>query len=355
MFDLKIRKRFGRFELDVSCRSEAQVLGVVGPSGSGKSTLLNVIAGLETADHAEVAVMGTSLITASRRAVAVHRRGVGYVCQDPLLFPHLTVGANLRYGLGAHGCGPGFDEVVALLELGPLVAQSARTLSGGESRRVAIARAVLSAPRVLLLDEPLGGLDARLAARTLALLHRVHTSFHIPTIYVSHTASDVVFLCDEAWRLENGRVVARGSPRDMLAGARASDPAAWTDLHNYVLARQVVDAGGGGCQFRIGSQTLAVADANRSVDASTETAVLSVHAGDIMLARERPRRISARNVLPGRVSRLDERDSDVLVWVEAGTVWMVRITASARRELELAPGVELFVIVKASAISAVRA
>jgi len=355
MFDLRVAKRYGSFSLDVRGTSPARVLGVVGPSGSGKSTLLDVIAGFIDADVADVAIGAHQLIHATdgSKTTAVRRRGVGYVCQTPLLFPHLSVRANLVYGLGAHGAHPPFDGVVEVLELGPLLAQRAATLSGGEARRVAIGRALLSAPRVMLLDEPLAGLDTRLARRTLALVHRVCDSYQIPTIYVSHTVSDVLFLCEEVWRLSEGRVVTTGRPRDVIAGAAIEDPAAWADLRNHFLARRDSGEPGQFTAFRVGTCRLVVADTRAEL--CSGTAMLSIHASDILLAGDIPRRISARNVLPGRVTRIEKQGQSVLVFVDVGIEWMVRLTPSAMEELALAPGVETYVIVKASAISAVSA
>ena len=355
MFDLRVAKRYAGFSLDVTGVSSARVLGVVGPSGSGKSTLLNIIAGFTEADEADVAIGAHRLIHATdgARTIPVRRRGVGYVSQTPLLFPHLSVRANLIYGLGAHGENPPLDGVVDMLELRPLLAQSAGTLSGGEARRVAIGRALVSAPRVMLLDEPLAGLDARLAQQTLALVHRVCDSYQIPTVYVSHTVSDVLFLCDEVWRLSDGRVVTRGLPRDVIADAPVKDPAAWADLRNHFLASRDPSQPQQFTAFLTGGCRLVVADTR--AEPCGETAMLSIHASDILLARDRPSRISARNVLPGRVTRIEKHGNGVLVFVDVGIEWMVRLTPSATDELELEPGVEAYAIVKASAISAVSA
>jgi len=355
MFDLRVAKQFAGFSLDVAGVSAARVLGVVGPSGSGKSTLLNVLAGFIDADEANVAIDDHQLIHATDRSrtIPVRHRGVGYVSQTPLLFPHRTVQANLVYGLGAHGDNPPLDDVVDKLELRPLLGQRAKTLSGGEARRVAIGRALLSAPRVMLLDEPLSGLDLRLAQQTLALIHRVCDSYQIPTVYVSHTVSDVLFLCEEVWRLSEGRIVTRGRPHDVIANAPVKDPTAWADLRNHFLAVRDASQLEQLTAYRIGSARLVVADTRP--EPSGQTAMLSIHAADILLARDRPTRISARNVLPGHVTGIERHGNGVLVFVDVGVEWMVRLTPSATEELELAPGVETFAIVKASAISAVSA
>lgn len=352
MFQIHIHKSHGDFSLDMSGTSPARVLGVVGPSGSGKSTLLNVIAGFIPPDEARVRVGDAWLVHSSDavRHAPTRRRGVGYVCQSPLLFPHMTVHANLTYGLDAHGTSPPLDHVVAVLELAPLLNQPARTLSGGEARRVAIGRAILSAPRVMLLDEPLSGLDARLVQRTLALLYRVGESFHIPTIYVSHTMSDVIFLCDDLWRLDGGRLVATGRPRDVLTDRRYGGLGSGADLRNLFVAAREPAPKDQLTAYRIGNQCLVLADDRASGGA--EKALLSIHASDILLAPDRPTRISARNVLAGRVTRVAEQGGAMLVGVDVGVEWMVRLTPAAVRELDITAGANIFAIVKASAISA---
>ncbi len=355
MFEINIQKSHGAFALDVSGTSPARILGVVGPSGSGKSTLLNVIAGFIRPDEASVRVGDTWLVHSSdaARHTSTRRRGVGYVCQSPLLFEHMTVRANLTYGLAAHGTSPPLTDVVSVLELEPLLAQRAGTLSGGEARRVAVGRAIMSAPRVMLLDEPLSGLDLRLAQRTLALIHRVGESFHIPTIYVSHTMSDVLFLCDEVWRLDRGRLVDTGSPREALAALGGSGPSDWADLRNLFIAEPAPKLTAQLTGYRVGDQALVLAQA--AVGGGAEQALLSIHASDILLARDQPTRISARNVLAGTVTRVVERDGAVLVGVDVGVEWMVRLTPAAVGDLDITSGARVFAIVKASAISAVSA
>lgn len=355
MFDISIRKSHGPFVLEVSGTSSARILGVVGPSGSGKSTLLNVIAGFTAPDTARVRV-GDAWLLHSGDAVrqkSVRRRGVGYVCQSPLLFEHLTVRANLTYGLAAHGPNPPVDAVVSVLELGSLLDRRAGTLSGGEARRVSVGRAILSAPRVLLLDEPVTGLDWRLAQRTLALIHRVGESFDIPTIYVSHTMSDVLFLCDDLWRLEQGRLAGSGHPRELLTGSTERGPGDWTDLRNLFMADVDPERETPLTTYRFGRGASVLSEA--PARGGTRRALISIRASDILLARDEPTRISARNVLVGTVTRLVERGPAVLVGVDVGTEWMVRLTPGAVRDLDITAGARVFAIVKASAISAVSA
>ncbi len=201
------------FTLDVAFRTQARVAGLFGPSGSGKTTLLHVIAGLVQPQRGRVAIDGRVLLdTAARVRLPVHRRRVGYVFQDSRLFPHLSVRRNLLYGrwfaprATRYGT---LDEIVALLGIGHLLERRPGTLSGGERQRVAIGRALLASPRLLLMDEPLASLDEARKAEILPYLERLRDETATPIVYVSHSRDEVERLTREIVHLVNGRVVAR--------------------------------------------------------------------------------------------------------------------------------------------------
>lgn len=422
MLEVRLRKSFGSFVLDVDGRAFAggeRVLGVFGPSGSGKTTLLNCIAGIgpEGEAWAEARPGGDARSTDSpggdarstgmpggdarstdppggdARATGMSDRGdgdtgragnrillgdrvlldasagivmspasrrIGYVLQDALLFPHMTVERNLRYGERRDAAGPGFDEVVDVLQLGDLLSRRADALSGGEARRVAIGRALLSGPKLLLLDEPLVGLDRALAGQTLHFIHRTLARFDLPAIYVTHSPSDAMFLCDRVWVLRGGRVAADGPPRQVLPRAGVMDDVDLADLENVFEAERVEGedpaslvfrAGGARIVAATGASSAATRSADRRGDASAPTALLSIHAADIILARIAPQRISARNILPGRIIRLAPIGGAVVAFVDVGVEWMVALTPGAVAELELAEGVEVFAVVKASSVA----
>ena len=352
MLELDLRKTINGFSLEVAAQAQARVLGIVGPSGSGKTTLLHCIAGLIQPDSGTIIVNGRTLVdtAAGKTAIPVRDRRVGYVLQDSLLFPHMSVEANLRYGLRKHESGPRLHDVVDVLELGPLLPRSADTLSGGQARRVAVGRALLSAPRLLLLDEPLTGLDRRLAGKTLHYLHRVLTAFDIPAIYVSHTMSDVLFLCQEVWLLSSGRMVAAGVPRHVLSSSQRVGDAPLHELENVFLAAPDRTASPEVTAFRVGTQRLIVAS---PIAPATHEALLAIRASDIMLSLTRPERISARNVLRGQVAQVANQGKHSLVFVDVGVEWIVAITPGAVEELNLRPGIEVFCILKASSISVI--
>jgi molybdate transport system ATP-binding protein len=210
---VQTRHRQGDFTLDAAFEPDARVVALFGPSGSGKSTLLHIIAGLIRPDDARVTVDGRVLTdTVAGLRVPVHKRRIGYVFQDARLFPHLSVARNLAYGrwfapkaerYGSH------DEIVALLGIGHLLDRKPTTLSGGEKQRVAIGRALLASPRLLLMDEPLASLDAARKAETLPYIERLRDELRIPIVYVSHSLEEVQRLTREIIRLNGGRVVGR--------------------------------------------------------------------------------------------------------------------------------------------------
>ncbi len=219
-FDCTHRFR-GGFALQAAFHTTHRVTALFGPSGGGKTSILSMIAGFLHPQSGRIRLGpgGAMLVDTARRiALPPERRGVGFVFQDHLLFPHLTVEANLRYGaqrLGRRECRE-LDRVVAVLELGGLLARYPRGLSGGEAQRVALGRALMSGPELLLLDEPLTALDEALRLRVLDYLERVLKEWNIPTLFVSHAKDDVRRLAEWVVVLREGRVVAQGPPDSAL-------------------------------------------------------------------------------------------------------------------------------------------
>lgn len=191
------------FTLDVTVELRARVTALYGPSGAGKTTLLEAIAGLRRPQSGRIA-LHDRLLTGDGIFVPPRDRRIGYVPQDDALFPHLSVRRNIEYGSRTKN-----DDVIAILELAPLLERGVKRLSGGERKRVALARALLTKPELLLLDEPLSGVDLALRDRVLGYLLRVRDELAIPTIYVTHHMDEVRAICEELVTLERGRVVAQ--------------------------------------------------------------------------------------------------------------------------------------------------
>jgi molybdate transport system ATP-binding protein len=215
-----IRLSLAGFSLEIDSVFDRPITGIFGPSGAGKTSLLDLIAGLRQPETGTVQLDGAVLFDgAGRKNLAPRFRRIGYVPQDLALFPHLNVRANLTYGYRGRSSESGpvtLEHVTEMMEITPLLERRVTKLSGGEQQRVAFARAILSGPRVLLLDEPMSSLDSRLKQRLIPFLLRIRNEFRIPLIYVTHDASELTSLCDEVLVLDNGRVVERGSPAEVL-------------------------------------------------------------------------------------------------------------------------------------------
>ena len=349
MLNVRARKQLGDFPLDVYMRCRRRVTALFGPSGSGKTTVLNCIAGLTRPDDGEIKLDETVFYAREPLTdLPIRERRIGYVFQDSLLFEHMSVRDNLLYGRKKAGGGPAFDEVVDVLAIRHRLDRRPHELSGGEQRRVAIGRALLSDPALLLLDEPLTGLDAALAGRVMVYLKRVLDTFDIPAIYVSHSISDVIYTCDEVVVLDGGRAVAKGAPTEVIARRGVLDDRHLADLQNVFNATDAeYDDEKAAIQCRIGRGRLMIY--SETADRSPRP-TLSIRANDIILAAERPKRISARNILSATVDRIAPIGGKVLVFIDVGVPLMVEVGPAAVAELGLAPGADVIAIVKASAI-----
>jgi molybdate transport system ATP-binding protein len=209
------------FQLDVAFEVRARFTALFGPSGSGKTSVLNMIAGFLRPDQGTIVLEGRTLFSTARRvSLLPEKRNIGFVFQDSLLFPHRTVEGNLRYGQrrrDVRGRTLDFSRVVEVLEIGPLLRRFPRNLSGGERQRVALGRALLSGPELLLMDEPLASLDAPLRDRVMAYLERAITEWNIPTLFVTHAETEVRRAAQWVVRLQQGQVVGAGTPDKTLS------------------------------------------------------------------------------------------------------------------------------------------
>jgi molybdate transport system ATP-binding protein len=212
VIELDIQLTQGTFRLDVTATFDGKATAIFGPSGAGKTTTLDAIAGLRKPDRGAIRIDGRTLFSSEQRLdVPAHQRRVGYVPQDVALFPHMNVRRNLLYGRHP-GTSPPLERVVSMLEIESLVDREVRALSGGERQRVALGRALMSGPSLLLLDEPLAAVDVPLRRRILPYLERVRDELHLPIVYVSHNREEVQRLADYVVVLNAGRVTASGGP-----------------------------------------------------------------------------------------------------------------------------------------------
>ena len=352
MLRVSLLKRRREFTLDAAFNAPTPgVIALFGRSGSGKTTLIDMLAGLLPPDEGEVQLAGTVLTdTRARLAVAPERRRIGYVFQDARLFPHLTVAGNLRYGQKRASHVPQyirFEEVTGLLGLDALLRRRPHELSGGERQRVALGRALLSQPQLLLLDEPLASLDAARREEVLPYLEALRDWLSIPMVYVSHQFEEVLRLATYIVLLEAGSVLAAGPVEEVSLSAQLRRVVT-QDLVGAVLTGVVtaVDAGAGTAELAIGGGRLQVSLREAPLGARVRVQLL---ARDIILAIQPIQGLSVRNALLGTVTEITPDDAAaVLVRVDVGgATVLARITESARAALRLSPGDAVWALVKA--------
>ena len=351
---LQFRKSYPSFNLAVAASFPPGIVAVFGPSGSGKTTLLNCVAGLTTPDEGEIALNGQALFSSANKLnLAPEQRRIGYMFQESLLFPHLRVRDNILYGFKLtppeqRRIDP--EHLVKLLELDPLMERRPQGLSAGERQRVVLARALATSPAMLLLDEPLASLHMGLKGRILRYLRAIHQQLSIPMVYVSHSISEVLALADRALILHQGRQVAFDEPRRVLLEAGVTgviDVEALENLFDVEVAEHRPSSGLTLAQM--GEAILALPQ----VEASPGTVIsVAIRAADIILALEKPTRISARNILRARIEEIHAVGSRVLVYANLGRLWLVEITPEALESLDLQEGQEVFLVIKSSSIMA---
>jgi molybdate transport system ATP-binding protein len=341
----------GSFHLDAAFGMEGGVTALFGRSGSGKTTLVNAIAGLLRPQRGRIAFEGEVLFDAERRIhVPPQLRRFGYVFQEGRLFPHLTVRHNLLFSnifLSKKATGAEFDRIVGLLGLENLLARRPGALSGGEKQRVAIGRALLSRPRLLLFDEPLASLDVQRKNEILQYIELMRDEVRIPMIYVSHAVEEVIRLADSVVLMSSGKVVAEGGVEEIMGRPDLRPLAGVFEGGTVIDARvscQDMQFDLATLEFDGGSLTVTNLDALVG-----EPVRVRIRARDVSIALEEPRRISIQNILRGTVSEIGpERGGVVDVSIAIGTVTLrSRITQRAVQQLALATGQEVHALIKA--------
>ena len=340
--DVDIDAHRGGFTLDAAFTSNARALALFGLSGAGKSTLADVIAGLLKPKRGRIVLDGETLYDQGRTFVPAWKRRIGVVFQDPRLFPHLSVRENLLFGRADADIG----EIAALLGIDTLLERRPRTLSGGEARRVAIGRALVAQPRLLILDEPLAGLDGARRAELLPYLERLKAEGGPPLIYVSHMVDEVTRLADEIVLLGHGMTLACAPVSEIFDHPEA-EAAAALDAPISVVEARVASHEADGTRLLLGDQSFLVP----RLDAAPGVAArLVIDARDVAIALSNPRDLSVQNRLVMRVAALKPRAEGVVVRLEApGLVLKSLVTPAAVAQLGLEPGRTVVALVKATA------
>ncbi|QJR13600.1 molybdenum ABC transporter ATP-binding protein [Usitatibacter palustris] len=354
MLEVDIAIRRGDFRVEAAFRSDAPIVALFGRSGAGKTSLIHAIAGIVKPERGRIVAGGRTLFDSTTRTnLPPESRRVGYVFQDALLFPHLSVRANLAYGESLTPASERFidrERVLALLGLTPYLERRPANLSGGEKQRVAIGRALLASPRVLLFDEPLASLDGARKAEILAYIEILRDELKLPMVYVSHAVEEVTRLADRVVVIAEGRVIAEGDVAGVMSRPELES---LTGRHE---AGTVIDARVASLDARYDLTTLEFPGGTLivpNIDALPGEPVRArIRSRDVSLALERPTGLSIQNVLAATVREIgSEFGAIVDVTLDlGGTTLIARITRKAADELGLAPGMRLHALVKAVSI-----
>jgi molybdate transport system ATP-binding protein len=351
MIDVDIEQAAGDFLLRAKFATEAPVVGLFGRSGAGKTSLVNAIAGVTTPRRGHIRVDDVTLFDSAKRVdVPPRARRVGYVFQDALLFPHMSVEANLHYGLRLRPAASRYIEprrVIDVLGLEALVDRKPGTLSGGERQRVAIGRALLAQPRLLLLDEPLASLDVPRRTEILDYVERLRDEFHVPIVYVSHSVPEITRLADTVVILSHGECLAVGDVDDVMGrldlkphtGRYEAGSVIETVVASHDTAFALTTL-----RFPGGELTVPQVDAKIG-----ERVRARVRARDISLATERPAGVSILNVLDARiVAFADETGPVVDLELAVGEARLIaRVTRRSRVRLALRENQDVYALIKA--------
>jgi len=353
----------GAFSLAVEFDTPSGFTILFGASGAGKTTVLDSIAGLITPEAGRIAV-GTRVLfdAAAKIDLPAAKRGVGYVFQDLALFPHLSVAQNVQYGLAHLPASARQERTAAILQafhIEPLRRRRPEEISGGERQRVALARSLVTDPAALLLDEPLAALDAATKSRIVDDLRSWNEQHRIPILYVTHSREEVFALGERVLVLDHGRIIAQGTPHQVLMAPRQETVAQLAGFENILDATvESIREDRGTMTCRV-EQVTAAPSSGRSpqepavrletplVRAQVGSSLrVGIRAGDILLAIQPPVGLSARNVIPGKIVGLEKRDVIISARVSCGVEMEVHLTLAARDALQLAPGRDVWLVIK---------
>ena len=354
MLSVNITKAFGSFRLETQFEvEEGSITAIFGKSGAGKTSTINAIAGLTRPDVGVIQIGNTTLFDQNLRInLPIYKRQIGYVFQDDRLFPHMTVRNNLIYGTPKTrdvANSLNLTDITGLLELAPLLERRPRTLSGGEKQRVAIGRALLSNPKLLLMDEPLASIDVQHRFEILPFIQRVREKTGITIIYVTHALEEVIFIADQIILLSEGQVTAQGTVEEIMSRL---------DLHPMTSrfdAGAVISAiySGYDREFDLGELsfdggTLRIAGLNAEIGIHLRA---HIRARDVSLMLDKPKDTSVLNVFKGELIEIRHEDGPQLdLLINIGTPMIARITRKSLNDLNLDIGSKVYAMIKAVAI-----
>ncbi len=358
MLKVKLNHRLGDFRLDAEFEADGNsITGLFGKSGAGKSSLINMVAGLVSPDCGYISI-GKDVLFDAKKGINLpaEKRRIGYIFQDSRLFPHMNVRANLTYGMTGSSSGGGssneemsFDRVVDLLGIASLLDRRPKNLSGGEKQRIAIGRALLSNPRLLLMDEPLASIDVQRRNEILPFIERLRDEIGMMVIYVSHAIEEVIHLADKMVLLSNGRIAATGGVEEImsrldlhpLTGRFDTGAVLSTTFSRYDDVFDIGELAFGGGTFRVTGVNLPAGTPLRA----------HVRARDVSLMLARPEGTSILNVFEGAITEIrDDGGSQIDILMDIGAPLIARITRKSFTDLELSEDKTVFALIKAVAI-----
>lgn len=350
MLQINVKKQLGQLALQTDLQIPEQgVTAIFGLSGSGKTSLINLVSGLTVPDEGFIRLNTRTLVdTETQQNVPAHQRKIGYVFQDARLFPHYTVKGNLRYGAN-NVSQTDFDYIVELLGIGHLLKRYPLTLSGGEKQRVAIGRALLTDPDILLMDEPLSALDVPRKRELMGYLERLSKEINIPILYVTHSLDELLRLADRVVLMENGKVKVYDSVEKIWNSPifapwkGESEQSSVLELplylHNPAYAMSALS---------LGNQALWL---NQVQAEAGERVRVCIYSSDVSVTLVKPQQTSIRNILRGQIVQIErqERRIDIAVLVEGHKIW-ASVSRWAQNELRFAVGQEVYLQIKAISV-----
>ncbi len=351
---LEITHQMPDFSLSVSFEVPPGITALFGPSGSGKTTVINAVSGLLKPDAGRIILAGEPIFDTSLRInLPPHKRRLGYVFQDGRLFPHLSVEKNLLYGQRfalQDEPGPSLESVSELLGISSLLQRAPGGLSGGEKQRVAIGRALLSRPRMLLMDEPLAALDEPRKEEILPYLERLRDQTDIPILYVSHSVAEVARLATSVVLLDKGSVIRSGPAEQVLSDPTTVRQLGLRQAGSVLSAAITAHHADGLTELTVSGGTLFLPKMDRPVGAKTRVRIL---AQDIIVAGSLPRDLSALNILPAEVTTVQPGSGPgVVIQMRSGSDHLLaRITRRSAEKMRLKPGAHVFAVIKAVSVA----
>ncbi|HKS28351.1 MAG TPA: molybdenum ABC transporter ATP-binding protein [Pyrinomonadaceae bacterium] len=370
MIAVRIRKEFGEravpplpeseavddrragFTLEAEFNAPAGITILFGASGSGKTSTIKAIAGIIRPDSGLIRLNDQTLFDSERRIdMPIRERGVGLVFQNLALFPHMTALGNVEFaanGLARHERRRRALELMERLRISHTAPRRPRDISGGEAQRVALARALASRPRLLLLDEPLSAIDDATKQEIISDLKMINKDLRLPVIYVTHNRDEAVSLGDYLVAYDGGRVAALGEPLEILGGAVSARVARITGVENIfdgVVVKRDSAAGTMTVEARDRSGTCHL-EIPLGRESEGKLVRVAIRSGDILIATEELHRTSARNILPGHITAIEERGAQSIVKIQSGIAWTASVTRQAVKELGLAPGQKIWMAIK---------